>query len=433
MKKSKIFKFSIIYILIVALFFLTSFSFVYGVKVGLLRQDPLFSKVRQFYDFSQNFKLEIKKFLNKKNIHIVKKNSNNQIYSLYKENLDFQNGSVPEEFVVSISLSLWEGEEVKHKLIFISGKEILHEIAIEEDVSLSTNDNLYKWPHGLIIEDEKFVYFNFDGGNSISKKNLCGKTMWTIPGNFHHLMSLNKNYIWALKKEYDGDYDIAENFVKIDKFSGKIISSFNVNDLITANQPNDYFSIKQRDLSSLWEYEPFHFNDVDVLTKEYSKYFKNFSEGDLMISSRSLNSIFVLDPTNLKVKKFLFGLTRRQHDPDWNKGYISIYDNQTEWKNGKRFLKSRIVKLENLDEKNIKTLEFEKDFMSDARGNHEVLEYGNKIYTLIVSPYEGKLLFFEDKKNIFTIINSQTSDVLPISNAKILNKENFLNNLKLCK
>ena len=71
--------------------------------------------------------------------------------------------------------------------------------------------------------------------------------------------------------------------------------------------------------------------------------------------------------------------------------------------------------------------------MSDARGNHEVLEYGNKIYTLIVSPYEGKLLFFEDKKNIFTIINSQTSDVLPISNAKILNKENFLNNLKLCK
>ena len=152
-----------------------------------------------------------------------------------------------------------------------------------------------------------------------------------------------------------------------------------------------------------------------------------------MISSRSLNSIFVLNPTNLKVKKFLFGLTRRQHDPDWNKGYISIYDNQTEWKNGKRFLKSRIVKLENLDEKKIETLEFEKDFMSDARGNHEVLEHGNKIYTLIVSPYEGKLLFFEDKKNIFTIINRQTSDVLPISNAKILNKENFLNNLKLCK
>ena len=45
-----------------------------------------------------------------------------------------------------------------------------------------------------------------------------------------------------------------------------------------ANQPYDYFSIKQRDLSSLWEYEPFHFNDIDVLTEEFSDYFESLNK-----------------------------------------------------------------------------------------------------------------------------------------------------------
>ena len=108
------------------------------------------------------------------------------------------------------------------------------------------------------------------------------------------------------------------------------------------NQPYDYFSIKQRDLSSLWEYEPFHFNDIDVLTEEFSDYFESFKQGDLMISSRSLNSIYIIDQNTLKIKKILFGLTRRQHDPELEQGYISIYDNQTEWKDGKRYEKSKL-------------------------------------------------------------------------------------------
>ena len=246
-------------------------------------------------------------------------------------------------------------------------------------------------------------------------------------------MSLNDEFIWALRKKRFGDYDIAEEFVKINKFSGNVVYSFNVRDIIVANQPYDYFSIKQRDLSSLWEYEPFHFNDIDVLTEEFSDYFESFKQGDLMISSRSLNSIYIIDQNTLKIKKILFGLTRRQHDPDWNKGYISIYDNQTEWKDGKRYEKSRIVKVLGALEQNLETLKFDVDFISDARGNHEILEIDNLKYTLITSPYEGKLLLFKNEKNIFTLFNKQKSDVLPISNGKILNKENFQYSLNLCK
>ena len=250
-------------------------------------------------------------------------------------------------------------------------------------------------------------------------------------------MSMNKEYIWALKKEKSGEYDIAEKFIKINAENGSIISSFSTKDLIEANLPYDYFSIKQRDLSSIWEYEPFHFNDIDVLNYEFSEYFDEYSEGDLLISSRSLNSVFVVNPETLKVKKFLFGLVRRQHDPDWNRGYITIYDNQTEWGYDKgqeiRPYKSRIIKIKDLEEKNIKTIEYEKSFVSDARGNHHVLDTGNgTIYSLIISPYEGKLLLFKDKELIYSLENDQKGEVLPISNGKIINNLEIINNIKSC-
>ena len=434
--KSKILKYSIIYLLIILFLGSICLSFLFGVKIGLLRKDPLFSKVIEVYNLSQNFKLEINKIFNKKRIQAV---SNSLDYKdkknnfKLKNNLEIFNGSVPNQFTILTSLSVWEDDEVKHKLVFISDKEIIHEINLQEIQTVSKNNDIYKWPHGLIIDDEHFIYYNFDGGNSITKKDICGKTIWTAEGNFHHLMSLNDEFIWALRKKRFGDYDIAEEFVKINKFSGNVVYSFNVRDIIVANQPYDYFSIKQRDLSSLWEYEPFHFNDIDVLTEEFSDYFESFKQGDLMISSRSLNSIYIIDQNTLKIKKILFGLTRRQHDPDWNKGYISIYDNQTEWKDGKRYEKSRIVKVLGALEQNLETLKFDVDFISDARGNHEILEIDNLKYTLITSPYEGKLLLFKNEKNIFTLFNKQKSDVLPISNGKILNKENFQYSLNLCK
>jgi hypothetical protein len=442
MFQNKFFLISLFFIIMTLILSSLLGSFLFGVKVGLKRENPYFDKIFHLYNISKNYDFKISKIFDKAHLQKVKKNEQKKINykTLSLENkIGIQSGNIPENLIIAATLSLLEdNKKVNHYLIFLKENKIIHKITLDE-TKFKKVENYHKWPHGLIIDNLEHVYYNFDSGNSLIKKDLCGNVIWQIEGKFHHLMSINENYLWVLKKENFGDYDTSENFLKVNAFDGKILDSFNTKDLIKANLPYDYFSIKQRDLSSVWDYEPFHYNDIDVLTNKFSKYFDNYNEGDLLISSRSLNSIFVVDPKNLKVKKFLFGLTRRQHDPDWNKGYVSIYDNQTEWGNTSsgeeiRYFNSRIIKMNQLDEKNLETINYKSSFISDARGNHEMLDLGkDKIFSLIISPYEGKLLLFDGKNLIYSLENNQKGEVLPISNGKIIKNNKIIDNIKRCK
>ena len=414
-------------------------SFIYGVKIGYLREKPMFDKVYILYNFTLDFKKNISKIFNKNKIQSVntKKNYKDLLITSLNDISISYTGKIPKDIIVAATASLWiDDDTLNHYLLFLYEEKIIHYVLLDEIKEFETVENLHKWPHGLIISDDHKIYYNFDSGNSLVKKNICGDRIWDIKGKFHHLMSINNsnNYLWTLRKNYFGASNYAESFVKINSDNGKILDSFNVNDLIIANSPNDYFSIKQRDLSSVWEYEPFHFNDIDILNKKFSIYFNEFSEGDLMISSRSLNMVFIIDPKNLKVKDLFFGKFRRQHDPDWNKGYITIYDNQTEWGENIRYNNSRIVKIDYNNNKKISTIKLDNEFISDARGNHDTLDLkDDDQLQLITSPYEGSLLLFKNNKKIFSMINKQKGEILSISNGKILSNNNFKEKLNSCK
>ena len=69
MMKSKILKYSIIYLLIIL--FLGSYLFLSFFCTKLVKERSLFSKVIEVYNLSQNFKLEINKIFNKKRIQAV--------------------------------------------------------------------------------------------------------------------------------------------------------------------------------------------------------------------------------------------------------------------------------------------------------------------------------------------------------------------------
>ena len=71
--------------------------------------------------------------------------------------------------------------------------------------------------------------------------------------------------------------------------------------------------------------DPFHTNNIEEYDGSEEGLFKN---GDLLLSFRSINLVVVVRPENKKVVWFVYGLTSRQHDPDFlGPNKVMIYDN----------------------------------------------------------------------------------------------------------
>ncbi len=421
--KIKIFKISLLYLIISFFIGVIVSAFIFGINVGTYRIKPYFDYAYKLREIFYNLKLEANKIV-KGNYEFTVNNSN--------INLEMElEGKLPKNKVLAISLSKFKKNKIIHYLFFIHQKKIIHSLILNEKEDFDIRHPSRKNPHGLIISDSE-IYYNFDPISSISKIDYCGKILWSKKGNYHHLMSANEDYIWALSQHTSNNFDVATNFEKISKLNGKTIQMFNMKDIIIANFPNDYFTSKQKGLTNVWEKDPFHFNDVDVLSKKNSNYFSNFTEGDLLISSRSLNLVFIISPVNLKVKQMFYGIARRQHDPDWNEGFISLFDNQTSF-NGKRYFNSRILNIHFGQEKHfVKEYLTDTQFMTEIRGTHEFSEDNGNTFLLVTSSDEGKVYLFKNSKKIFTFLNRNNKDIMKVFNSKLINEKNFFSNISKC-
>ena len=71
-----------------------------------------------------------------------------------------------------------------------------------------------------------------------------------------------------------------------------------------------------------------HLNDVEVLSKSKAGAFDLFRAGDIMISMRHINTVFVIDGETERIKWSLTYPFIAQHDPDFTEdGYITVFDN----------------------------------------------------------------------------------------------------------
>jgi hypothetical protein len=156
-----------------------------------------------------------------------------------------------------------------------------------------------------------------------------------------------------------------------------------------------------------------HTNDVEPLTVKMAKSFPQFSAGDLLISMRSINLLFVLDPNSLKVKWWRIGQTRRQHDPDWQlDGSITVYDNNMHRNT------SRITRINPADySAEILYDGVKEDFYSRIRGKHQVLPNNNILITI---SQQGRVLEVTNSGEVaFEFLNPYRSK----NNAKLLISE----------
>ena len=264
----------------------------------------------------------------------------------------------------------------------------------QEDVKWDHRPDTNVFPHGIAISSDGSILVAFDEGSSLSKYDYCNRKVWSVEGNFNHAITfVDEQTFWA--------WEGVQSVVHINYEDGEVLKKFHLLQVIDANQDIDILGIRQQDgpESSKWEIDPWHGNDVDPLPKALDSVYPGFNAGDLLMSLRSSNLILVLNPENLKVKWWRQGLTRRQHDPDWNpKGTITVLDNNMHRGH------SHIVEIDPVTMKSHKIVDGKVyDFYTWRRGKHQFLAGGA---VLVTSTEQGRVFEVDNKGNItFEFIN----------------------------
>ncbi len=279
-------------------------------------------------------------------------------------------------------------EDALHGVVLLApdGSVLRHWEITQEDVEWNHRPDTNINPHGVAINPEGALFLAFDGGTSLRRMNWCGAVDWVTMGGFHHSVDLNEDGVLWTWGQVKHDQPFGAYMLRMDPATGSVLDSIKLTDVIAANPDIDIFAIRQKDTNttSTYEEDPWHANDVEALSARQAQYYEQLAAGDLLVSLRSLNLVFIMDPESLHVKWWRQGLVRRQHDPDFNdRGTISIYDNNMH--RGK----SRIVDLDPVSYAASTTVAGDQHkFYSWRRGKHQELPDGS---WLVTSAEQGRV------------------------------------------
>ena len=232
-----------------------------------------------------------------------------------------------------------------------------------------------------VSPDGSIIYTMQERGGGLVKVDACSNILWSLEGDFHHVVSPDENgYFWTFTG-LQGAFD--QNMVRVSIATGEIEETIDMADVRKAN-PNIHiwdlypFSLNRKK-SLMIRGEMAHGNDIEPLPTSLAQYFPQFEPGDLLISYATTNLIFVLDPNTLKVKWWLVGVSDLQHDPDWEApGVISILSNNP------RVAKphSDIVTIDpNSMEFEVSLEGASVDFMTIINGRHQLTEFETQFVT----------------------------------------------------
>lgn len=253
----------------------------------------------------------------------------------------------------------------------------------------------YNYIHGCYLFDNGDVLFNIEYMGLV-RMNASGEVLWTLPGyRTHHSISRDQDgnfWVCGLKWIEDtpegrarlADYPglrlpVGEDFALKVSEDGKILREISILKVLYQNGYKQF--IRQ---SSKRTDDILHTNDVETLHSDMANQYPLFNAGDILISCRFLNAVFVIDKETEKIKWYCNRFLQ-QHDPDFLKnGWISVFDNNNDGtENGYYPGGSRIVAVKpGRDEIRIfypKTKE--QEFYTSYGGKVQYLANGNMLIT----------------------------------------------------
>lgn len=258
--------------------------------------------------------------------------------------------------------------------------------------------------HGACLLPDGSVVFNFEYGGLV-KLDRAGNVVWTLPRETHHsLERAEKGGFWVCGRRWITDEQESrfppfeppyeeDTILRISE-QGAIVKEISIplcfyeNDLIFLLTSSG-FDINPGDD---WDREILHTNKITELTFDMAKHFPSFEPGDLLISERTYNLIFVVNPETRKIKWYKIGPWLRQHDPEFREDGLIILFN-----NGLKALYENSI----WNDRQMSTI-MAIDPLTDR---HRIL-YGHKPGQAFVSWTKGKLDLTRDKGLLITACNT---------------------------
>lgn len=222
--------------------------------------------------------------------------------------------------------------------------------------------------HGVQLLPGGDVVLNLEYVGMV-RLDACGEVRWTLAeGNHHSIARAADGSFWtpgisperrSKSKDHPGGFPgLRGRIVWIDWIinvsdEGKVLNKINVLDVIYKNGLDRHI---EKMMGGLPENPKLnrnidnvtHLNDVEPLRPSMADEYPLFERGDLLVSLRNLNLVFVIDPETRKIKWSSSSPFIYQHDPDFiGNSRIGVFDNNPSLvRTGKMIDKSRIVSLQ---------------------------------------------------------------------------------------
>jgi len=251
--------------------------------------------------------------------------------------------------------------------------------------------------HGAVVMENGDLVFNFES-KGLVRLDLNGEVVWRLPYLTHHSVHQHDDgNLWVSGTRYQTEkVDRLPNLIPpfndetVLEVSpeGKILREWHVADILRQNGydgllymgtlNNENTRIKG-DNRLLGKTDILHLNDIEPFPATMKS--GVFEPGDVMVSLRNINTVFVFNTKSEEIKFISTGEFVRQHDPDFIDGNtISVFDNNN---SSEPEQKSKIVIVSAKDNshKEFFAGSQENKFYTRVMGKHQWQPNGNLLIT----------------------------------------------------
>lgn len=190
--------------------------------------------------------------------------------------------------------------------------------------------------HGAILMENGDLVFNFEHLGLV-RLDRQGEIVWRLPYQTHHsICRHNDGTLWVCGQKEHAQRDprfpnqvppFKEDMVLVVTPDGKIVQELSVPELLRKNGRHGLMFLGSlNNFSTIALGDVLHLNQVEPFPTTLKGGF--FKKGDVLVSLRNINTVFVFNRETEKIKFMCTGMFVRQHDPHFIDGNrFSVFDN----------------------------------------------------------------------------------------------------------